>query len=352
MQGFITFFKHNLSVFYKLFSNLWTAICILLFEFKNNCKKFKEFLPILRQRMSNLYETNMELGLYHYYTGNFREARFRFWLMNAFCKNDFKVRCELGKSYYMINNIKKAQYYFESVIKLDATNIVANYYLNKILHDGNNIDVVPVILLQEKLHYNKFQYLVSVLEEKNINIPEKISYMIVEYFGKSAIGVDVLEIGCRCGINGYCLKERDISRFIIGVDVNNDLLNEAKQISSNNEIVYDEIICSKDISYLNIPVNIKYDVILLIEQFSYNKNIAYILNICKNRLNNNGIIIVVEGLSEDDNIQDYKLMLKEDRFVYKKEYLLQNFSEAGCIVKKIESENLHNDKPGALFLMY
>ena len=135
VKQFIRFFKDTVLVFYSM--PLKDLPGIFSKGIKRACNNTLNNLFSANKKIQNLQQTNLDLGIYHFYKGNLGDAHFRFKLLQMFTSRiKDVVYYNLGRCYIVQKKYKKAHknllqasYYKKNYPELD-------YYLAKIINLG------------------------------------------------------------------------------------------------------------------------------------------------------------------------------------------------------------------------
>ncbi len=315
--------KNYISFFTKLLSSIWNFAIENINQARGSGHSIRTYLAELRDKSEHLYDTNLGLGLYHYHHGNYSDAKLRFLLMRLFCRNDCYVQLGLARAYYMLGKKNKAKDLFNKVLELDSDDVLALYYKSKI--DGlDSIRYIPDVLVEEHFKYvSEDLALASLSEGSEFNLPSVVVDSIRDLFGKDSSHIKILEVCCRSGAIGFNLRDNDIAHRVDGIEVSVDLIESLELLKFEGTSVYDSLFQGNVRAYSEgCKVGYRYDVVILSNILSYDtRRIEDLLNgYKKHYLSEGGYILFVESVS-DDVRENYKLIDKEDIFVYSKNYL-------------------------------
>lgn len=129
--------KSNLSFIKNVALNCMSKLIGVL-----NIKKVKHFIvnkyntlhkemTVLLKKSKNLLNTNIEIGLYHFYKGSISDAKLRFWLISIFYPHLPIVWYNIGRCHFAVGNTNKAYNYLTRTLKLDNDHEEASYYIKK-----------------------------------------------------------------------------------------------------------------------------------------------------------------------------------------------------------------------------
>jgi predicted TPR repeat methyltransferase len=158
------------------------------------------------------------------------------------------IECDyfIGRTFYLEKAFKKARNYFETYLATRDQRYVeeAKYCLDVIDQRTDSITKIPLKIIQES--YNVYADFYNKIIEANIqNSPQhKLSQLIIKYLNeisKSPINKGV-DLGCGTGLVGKQIKATKGINYLIGVDIAERMLEEAKILKEGTELVYNETI--------------------------------------------------------------------------------------------------------------
>lgn len=287
MRSNISLIKETLVEFMStIYNTILGMKSIFIKQYNIFCKE----LRVSYSRMKDLLNTNIELGLYHFYKGNVSEAKFRFSLANIFFRNLPILQYNIGRCNFAAGNISKAYDNFLSILKMDTNHEEALYYVRKI-KNPDSMDYVPDSVIQQYFDYTGEYFVEYWLVTKQYKGYEFVYILTKKFMNGKLSQLNILDLGCGTGICGQFLKMHGIGNYIIGVDISNRMLNIARGCFINGTAVYNELINMEIKAFLQKNQDLKCDVIILVEVLNYMGNFTPILELAGNLLNENGIII-------------------------------------------------------------
>ncbi len=317
MKSNFSLIRENLLSFahtaYNTVSNMKVMKTLITKQYNILCKEFKLFCG----KMKDLLNTNIELGLYHFYKGNTSEAKFRFLLTNIFFYNLPALQYNIGRCNFAIGNINKAYNNFLNTLKLDENHEEASYYIKKI-KVPKSIDYIPNGLIKQYFDYTGEYFVEHWLIAKQYKGYEFVYILVNKFMNDKLLQLNILDLGCGTGICGQFLKMHGIGNYIVGIDISNRMLNIARGCLVNGSPVYNELINMENSVFLQRNQSIKYDVIILAEVLNYVGNFAPILELASKLLNKNGIIIC---LVRKKNGEGFEFINEGDFFRHSEDYI-------------------------------
>ncbi|CAH57739.1 methyltransferase domain-containing protein [Ehrlichia ruminantium] len=293
---------------------------------KNKIIFMKEETVLLQNKLKNLLQTNIDLGLYHFYKGNISDAKLRFSLIRLFKPRLPLVYYNLGRCYFALQKITKARQNFMRAIELDNNYADALYYLNK-LNNPQNIIRIPENIITQHFDYTGEHFVEYWLIAKQYRAYEYVKSLIINFFGDKSSHLNILDLGCGTGICGQFLKMKNIGNHITGIDLSNKMINIARGCFVNGKQAYNELIHMSIYNFLKKNQGQKkYDVIILTEVLQYIGSLHYIFKLLKTALETDGIII---GLARRKKGSGFQFINEGDFFCHSDEYIKLSIKELG-----------------------
>ncbi|MGL9732543.1 MAG: methyltransferase [Wolbachia sp.] len=315
MQGNLSFKKVILSFIRKLIGmfNIKKTKQFSINQYNNLYRK----TIILFEKSKKLLNTNIEIGLYHFYNGHISDAKLRFWLISIFYSNLPVIWYNIGRCHFAIGNINKAHIYFMKTLKLDSNYEEASYYINKMTNQAS-IKKLPKNLIKQYFDYTGKYFVEHWLIAKQYRGHKLTHTVITEIINNSNSALNILDLGCGTGICGHFLKIHNTENCITGVDISNRMLNIARGCFINGKPVYNELIHMEMTDFLKKERNYSYDVIIFIEVLHYLHNFRVELELAKRSINKKGAIICLIRRKEGEGID---FVNKGDYFCHSENYI-------------------------------
>ncbi|QXK92306.1 methyltransferase domain-containing protein [Neoehrlichia mikurensis] len=285
---------------------------------KNKFIHFKKEFISIKNKSRHLLETNIDLGLYHFYKGNISDAKTRFWLISIVKPHLPISYYNIGRCYFVLRNFDKAKKNLLKAIELDKNYDEAIYYLNKI-KAPHKITYIPYIIIQQYFNYTSEYFVEHWVITKQYRAHEYVRSLIVNFFGPLSCNVKILDLGCGTGICGQFLKMKDIGNHITGIDISSHMINIARGCFVNGRQAYNELIHINMYDFLkNNNKNHLYDVIILTEVLHYTGDLSVIFKLVSTALNPQGIVI---ALVREVNEKDFSFVPEGDFFCHSLDYI-------------------------------
>lgn len=123
-----------------------------------------------------------------------------------------------------------------------------------------------------------------------IRLKPLIKYCKENIYGER--NVSVLELGCGCGVIGFELAQMNISMEYLGIDSDEDVINDAEFIQSKlNFGEQTKFVCG-DITEMKIKENKKFDILILSDFIEHIYNPEQVLINLKSSLNEGCLLII------------------------------------------------------------
>ncbi|WDM85382.1 methyltransferase [Ehrlichia sp. JZT12] len=326
MKSYFFITKSNISSLISSINKAVPRISSIPKLVKNKIIFMKKETILLQSKLKNLLETNIDLGLYHFYKGNISDAKFRFHLISVFRPKLPLVHYNLGRCYFALQNLNKAQQNFMHAIELDSNYADALYYLNKLTNPANII-YIPENIIKQYFDYTGEYFVEHWLIAKQYKAHEYVKSLIINFFGNQSSCLNILDLGCGTGICGQFLKMKNIGNHITGIDLSNKMINIARGCFVNGKQAYNELINISILDFLNRNQGRKkYDVIILTEVLQYTGSLNLIFKLLKTTLDTNGIII---GLARRKKGSGFQFINEGDFFCHSDEYIKSSIKKSG-----------------------
>ncbi|MDG7056484.1 MAG: methyltransferase domain-containing protein [Wolbachia endosymbiont of Meromenopon meropis] len=281
----------------------------------------------LFEKSRNLLNTNIEIGLYHFYKGHISDAKLRFWLISLFYSNLPVVLYNIGRCHFAMGNISKALTYLIKTLKLDNSYEEASYYINKMINP-TLITKLPKNLIKQYFDYTGEYFVEHWLIAKQYRGHELTHMVITKIFNNSTSELNILDLGCGTGICGHFFKIHNTGSCITGVDISNRMLNIARGCFIKGKPVYNELIHIEMTDFLKQERNHLYDVIIFTEVLHYSYDFTAELRLAKASMSTKGAIICLIRRKEGEGVD----------FVNKGDYFCHSESYVQCVAKEINMQ--------------
>ncbi|CCF77945.1 TPR repeat-containing methyltransferase [Wolbachia endosymbiont of Onchocerca ochengi] len=325
MKGNLSFINVISSFICKLISmlNIKKAKQLAI----NKYNTFHKETAALLKKSKNLLNTNIEIGLHHFYNGNISDAKLRFWLISVFCSNLPVVWYNIGRCHFAMGNTNKAYTYLTKTLKLDNNYEEASYYIKKMTNLAP-ITKLPKRLIKQYFDYTGKYFVEHWLIAKQYRGHELIHMVIVKTFNDLTSTLTILDLGCGTGICGHFFKIHNIGNYIIGVDISNRMLNIARGCFIKGKPVYNELIHMEMTDFLKQERNCLYDIIIFAEVLHYLHDFQVELELAKKSTSKKGVIICLVRRKEGEGID----------FVNKGDYFRHSESYIQSVAKEINMQ--------------
>lgn len=238
--------------------------------------------------------------------------------------NELKKYCKIiygiaGKEFIYAENVSNetiSDYYSKSA-----------FYFEK-FHSSEGAMHLPISFSDKTPHKIKLLYQADLINE----VINKYDYC------------NVLELGCGMGFNTNYLAKKNPSKKFTGLDLTSNNIKKAKLKSKelNNTFYYQHDFDKASI----VDKDIQYDLIFAIETLCYSKNIIELINNLRNKLSENGRIIIFDGYVKCNAIAPTKEFEKRAYRLLSWGFALNKFQNLDDILRseKLFSLNIEHTK--------
>ncbi|MDD9331101.1 MAG: methyltransferase domain-containing protein [Wolbachia sp.] len=326
MKSNLSFIKNVILNFACKFVNIFNIKQAQRF-ITNKYNTFHKGTIGLLEKSKNLLNTNIEIGLYHFYKGNISDAKLRFWLISIFYSNLPVVWYNIGRCHFALGNTNQAYNYLTKTLRLDNNHEEASYYIKK-MTNPLPIKELPKNLIKQYFDYTGEYFVEHWLIAKQYKGHELVCMIITKIFNDSTSKLNILDLGCGTGICGHFLKIHNVVSHIVGIDISNRMLNIARGCFIKGKPVYNQLIHMEIIDFLKQEKSYQHDVIIFAEVLHYSYDFQLELELAKRFLSKNGVIVCLTRRKEGDGID----------FINKGDYFRHSESYVQHVAKEINMQ--------------
>lgn len=294
---------------------------------KNSIKKesfFKKKYKELCYKIKNIRNTNIEVGLCHYYMNNIFDATIRFKLILKFRPQDIEALYNLGRCYIKRKKFQKAMSIFQKIMDRHK---MARYEYEKMVSPEQG-KIIPNAIINEKLHHMAIYKIYHGYTERYL---QKIITESIYKHCETEKKLNILETFCQNGYIATSIKKRGIDCDITGTDITyvatehcNDLL------INNNEKVYKQVFVKTSSTILAEYNNLQYEVVIGLEHLSHFYNLNKTFKKIRLLLADNGIAIV--SLFSSNSTDSFELDEINDVFCFNVKYIEDVAKRSGLVI--------------------
>lgn len=165
--------------------------------------------------------------------------------------------------------------------------------------------------------------------------PELVGNKIAQIYNSSIHALTTLDAGCGTGLCAPYVRK--FSRKLIGVDLSEGMINEAKKHQ-----VYDELVKAEITKYLSSNKD-KFDLIISADVLTYFGVLENVFNGFAEALKNEGKIVVTVTKSPEKNAHKRYNLHESGRYNHSQEYVLETLTNANLTIISIEDVNLRKE---------
>lgn len=284
--------------------------------------KQKELVSVeikkIRSKLADIPGTNYELGLYHFYNGNYEEAMFRFKMVAYLLPTKATAYFYLGRSQLQLHHKDNALENFKKALELDATIDEARYFITK-LEDPAAIETIPDTIIKEHLKQQEKQD-ESILKSREIR-DKFIAQSALQAITDKNPNLNILDLGIASGGRAITFKAKQVAKNIVGVDLNETAIAHCSNLLIDQDKVYQNLHNESISSYLQRCVRDNseaFDLILAGDVFIYQRNLDSVFKNIAANLKNGGIFAAI--YKKNNLERDSMLDLDSDKFMHADSY--------------------------------
>ncbi len=300
----------------------------------------------------DLRKTNYDLGLTHYYKGNYYDARLRFKILKWFKADTPEINYFIGRTYFEQGNFKKAKEYLNLYKASNDQRLRSetDYTLNIIDGKFEDITSIPPSLISHTFDllspfYN--EYISSNKESSTFKLYSNVNRLITEK-GKP-FGNNILDLGCGTGTIGKLCRQNKIASYITGVDLSQLMVEQCKEVKFEDFSVYNEIHKTNALEYTsNSQKDQKFDIIFASDLPLYCSNFTDIIKNTANTTVDKGILAFSCKTHLDS--QDIIFNPAKEEFTYNLDYITKACTENWQIIHQ-ESTSFVDGDEGIIIIL-
>ena len=340
-------------IFNRLQSFFNSMPTLKLKDLKSLIGKCKNFIKETKVKLNNLSTTNFNLGIYHFNKGNLNDAILRFKLVKQFDKRHKELYKDLdyflGRSYLEKLKYNKARGLLENYMNNNPKfSEEAEYCLKIIKNELHDIKFVPVTIIDHKFN-QQFDSYVKVAKNFERKSPKNTIYEEIKEAledDEKVFNYNMLDLGCGLGLVAYLLRKNQLLHFVLGVEINKNMVEYCKKLTINSNKVYNTIINQDTKTFLNskAKTDSKFDIILGTNLISYSTDLKFLFTKLKSYIGKNGIMTFSFNAKQGDD--GYNFDAKLENFIYNQDYVVKVAENCGWqIVKQEEIKARKNHYP-------
>ncbi len=320
---------------------------------KDKINSFIDELKKQREALKNVRQTNYNLGLVHYYKGNYSDSRLRFNLLKWFKHGTPELDYFIGRSYYEEGKSEKAKKYLTEYMSSSHTQFKeeAEFTLKIIEGRLDEIKSMPSSLISHYFDlispvYNQL-YIESSAENPQNKLFSITNKFLVEK-GKP-YGNKILDLGCGTGIFGKWARQNRIAATIVGIDLSPMMIGQAKDIKVDDFLVYNELKKADALAFLKELVNdSKFDLFFASKLFSSEPKIEDMLNKAFEHAEDKAIFAL--SVKTHENPADFKFYKDVEEFIFNKAFVIKSIGKKWTILHQEEITFVDGDVGLAIIL--
>ena len=241
-----------------------------------------------------------------------------------------EVYVDLAIALQELGQLEKAIVSCNKAVQLKPSSFNAQHILNSLL--GNDAQSTPKEYITSL--FNKYA------QNYEKDLVNNLSYTAPSFFKKTLSSLNLtnnkfnkaIDLGCGTGLVGA--EFRNIVDVLIGIDLSEKMIRQAKEKN-----VYDELIVNDLINGLQ-ALKISFDLFVSADVFIYLGDLSSLFRNVKKHANNESLFM----FSTEDIPGDGFFLQKTGRFAHSKNYILSTASSYGFQLEHFEKHNLRKHK--------
>lgn len=292
----------------------------------------KDKISEIKYKMEHLHETNILLGLKHYYDGSMFDAMLRFRLVNSFKKNDEQSLQNMALCLYRKNDLQKLCKLLDKIAELYPENEILAYIREK-QEKPEQILHLPTTLYNNYFSYNVFlQKQIPAEQRKNLFLLN----VLAKYYAQEDF-VRFLDVNCNCGENGITAVDFFKECHVTGVEISSCVLKICSNLKLKNRDVYNEILEQKYEEFVQNENNFQF--IAINFHFHFHSDLENVLRQTVKIMNENSLLYFKIQNTHD---AEWQLDKDLDLFCYSHRFLCDTLIKCGFSI--LEVKHQHEEK--------
>lgn len=300
-------------------------------------------------KLTNLSQTNYDLGVFHINKGNMRDAKMRFIFVIKLKPDMALAHYHLARCHLFNLEFDKAKSELETSLTLDPHLSCAKYRLDVLENDIHNTPI-PIEIIRED--YDNFASKYEDYLEKKLKYtaPEKLSTMLCKYIKDSQLesqGMFALDLGCGTGLVGIYLRQLVAIKSLTGIDISKNMIDLAEELELNNQPLYTE---TQNIDFNDLKITKrKYSIIVAALSLVFDSNLTKIFEKLNAVTADDAILGVVFPKSESSEVY---FNYDTGYYHFTAEYLMKIFDKYKWkVADKQEIALFENGTSGFIFIL-
>lgn len=288
--------------------------------------------------VNNIASSNMELGIYHLYKRNYRDAIFRFKLIEKFLDpNNKKANYFLGWIYFLKNDYKN------SIIQLTKAGTEDKIGLFSFVKSIDTAKIVPSKIYQMHRDIVAEAFIARFIT-KTEDIPKRFILNLNKEIKELPEEYSILELGGNVGLLGHELKKRMQESFSLSsVEISESMI-KLQPVYFPNTKLYDEIF-NESVDHFLKKKSKKYNIICSLNGFAFESDLTNIFNDIFLSLESSGYFAFLIKISQNNELSSNSL-----EFSYQDQKLLDQLVTAGFIILSHEQFSLEIKNNYSMFV--
>ena len=312
---------------------------------KNFVRWVETFFHNQNRKFKNLTETNLELGKYHLYSGNIRDAIIRFRILKwLFDKKNPEIDYWLGWGYFLNGEYEEALSHLKNAKEFDVDG------LSDFIKNYTTCDEVPTKIwhrIQEiALTHQDYKYYLNDVYNKPIDIPKEFIALFLNAIPELKEKAQILDFGCRTGIIGSMLDyQTNASYHITAVDEIEAFTDYVGKIRGERGYIYDKTLLHSLHNADSLFKKDMYDAVCVFDSIGFTKNLSYYFQKIHDSLKDNGSFALMLQLGNNTEWN-----IEKKTFIYENAFIEKHLSLAQFNIMAIKEWKLKAKKSYIAFI--
>lgn len=282
-----------------------------------------KFIEDYKYKFRHIAESNEELCFFYMFSENYNDLAVRIKFLKKFYNNyaGFKFFEGILKLYR--GNKESAKADFASVVKAMPDHKIANFYLNALTSDINELDTnvlnekfADIATVYSKVNKNAFNEYYNQLKSNS------------NFIRQDKDVLNILDIGCKNGwftakIAPILGKKLDIT----AIENSEKMIDIASKIKKSSEDKFFKNIFTYSIESFFKDNNQKFDVIMSFDYLNTYNNEKYLLSEAFKNISDTGVVVL--GFEFDNKLPEKQMNILKLKYLYNFEYIKKIAMDTG-----------------------
>ncbi|ALE02641.1 tetratricopeptide repeat protein [Candidatus Pseudothioglobus singularis] len=235
----------------------------------------------------------------------------------------------LGGCFASIGMVEMAIENYQKAIELEPEYAIPKHMLNSLT--GYTSKEPPKQYVKNLFDDYAYRFNDALVNNLQYSLPFIIKEFILQINSKKCIYLNVIDLGCGTGLAGKDL--RDISTNLLGIDISENMISEAKKLG-----IFDTLIVGDIVEKLNSFPG-KFDLFVALDVLIYIGDVESIFKAVHKSCNSDSLFVFSVEIQDENGYS----LLKSSRYAHSDKYIMHQTNE---LFDLVNSQNVKLRKEG------